>query len=174
MRTVAALVGLLLLVPVVGCGGPSIEERERAAAEKRAAQLERQRAKQEARQRAMFEACSNELAGLQDALSEVDSRLSVGLNYESYSTAVADVRVAYDRVDFDALGEGGLDCLGKVAVRLERALNQYVDAYEVWNRCFEDFDCDVDSVQPQMQAHWAKATLAIEAADRALERIAPG
>jgi hypothetical protein len=112
--------------------------------------------------------CKQEVAPLMNQLHEIDSRLDVGLNYDEYTNKVGDVRVAYDRVS-GAIG--GPECLAGVGIPAENALNQYVKASNIWGDCFDNVDCDTDSIQPSLQAHWTQASLAIERADRGLKRI---
>lgn len=110
--------------------------------------------------------CRPELQPLADALSELDSRLSVGMNFEVYSQRVGDVRVAYDKVDFAALDEA---CIGGPGVQLEKAVNSYQRAYRVWNTCIEDIDCSNDSIDSLLQQHWSRATRQVSNAQTMLE-----
>lgn len=103
--------------------------------------------------------CKPALEPLADELSSLDSRLSVGMNFENYSQRVGDVRVAYDRIDFDSLDEA---CIGGPGVQLEKALNSYTRAYRVWNTCIEDVNCSTDSIDKLLQQHWARATRQIK------------
>lgn len=105
------------------------------------------------------------------AVEELDSRLSVGLSYSDYATEVADVRVAYDQTDFDALED--IECMQGVGLPLERALNQFVRAANVWDECFEDIYCETDSVDPELQTHWSKASRLAGKADSGLDAMAP-
>jgi hypothetical protein len=114
------------------------------------------------------EACRQQLEPLVEALSELDSRLTVGLNYERYSESVSDNQVSYDRVPFDELGP---ECVTEVGIPLEKALNAYVKAYNIWNNCFEDIDCSNDSIKRRLQKHWARATGQIARAEQNLETL---
>ncbi len=170
---VAAVVGSLLLA--AGCGQSAEQKREEAARARAA--LEARRARRErAHELAVYRGCSAAFSGLQDAVGELDSRLSVGMNFEAYGTAVADVRVAYDKTDFDNIDLAAADrltCLGGVGMPLEKALNQYVAAYTRWNDCIQDIYCDTDSIDGALQARWGKATRAAEKARANLEDMAP-
>jgi hypothetical protein len=174
MRTVillaAACCGLL-----VGCGQSAEEKRQEAARHRAALQARRERKERE-HQQLVYTACSQTFSDLQDALGELDSRLSVGLNFERYGDAVADARVAYDKTDFghiDLPTAERLSCLGGVGVPLERALNQFVAAYTRWNDCIQDLYCDTDSIDSDLQAHWAKASRAVEKSRNALDDMQP-
>ena len=99
--------------------------------------------------------CPDPVVTFVEALEELDSRLTIGLNFTDYSERVGDARVAYDRIDVADLDEA---CLDQVAVPAEDALNAYVNAYTIWNDCISDADCDNDSITPELQAKWAEAT----------------
>lgn len=169
---VVAVVGGLLLT--AGCGQSAEEQRQEAARARAALEARRER-KERAHDLAVFSTCSATFSGLQDAVGELDSRLSVGMNFESYGTAVADVRVAYDKTDYDIdlAPADRVSCLGSVGVPLEKSLNQYVAAYTQWNDCIQDFSCDTDSIDSELQAHWSKATRAAEKARANLGDMAP-
>jgi hypothetical protein len=109
--------------------------------------------------------CVEELQGLLDELTDLNSRLGVGLNFSAYSERVGDVRVEYDRVDFEDLDPL---CITEIGVPLEDAMNAYVEAYTAWNDCIGDTDCENDSVTPTLQKHWAEATEFLDAAERGL------
>lgn len=160
------VLGFVGAVPVA-CGGDSEEEKRQAAAEKQEQRERAERRKEQAR----FEDCEETFADLQDALTELGSRLDVGLSYDEYTNEVGDVKVAYDQTDFDSLED--FDCLGGVGLPLERALNQYSKAAGVWSDCFDDIDCDVDSIDPQLQSHWARATKAVESSKSGLDDLQP-
>jgi hypothetical protein len=112
------------------------------------------------------EACLSELDGLLSALQELDSRLGVGLSYSDYSERVGDVRVAYDQVNFGALE---LSCVTGAGSPLEDALNEHASAQNVWGDCIEDFDCDTDGIDPELQEHWSDASSAVSDAESWLD-----
>jgi hypothetical protein len=112
--------------------------------------------------------CKQAVGPLLAELHELDSRLDVGLNYDEYTDKVGDISVAYDGAAADI---GGAECLAGVGVPAERALNQYVKASNVWGDCFEDINCDDDSIESTLQSHWTKASIAIDSADSGLESI---
>ena len=110
--------------------------------------------------------CVKQLRPLADALSELDSRLDVGLNYAQYSELVATAKVKYDRVNWDK-GMRGPGC-ARTAILLERALNKYTAAYRRWNACIESPSCDTDSITTKLQGAWKDATRAV---DQAVARL---
>jgi hypothetical protein len=110
--------------------------------------------------------CPDEVVELVEALEDLDSRLSVGLNFAAYSERVGDARVAYDRIDVDDL-DGG--CIEHVGAPAEDAMNAYVRAYNVWNDCISDIECENDTITPDLQAEWADATELVEQAREGLD-----
>jgi hypothetical protein len=153
-----------------GCGGGASEEE---LARDRAAQAEllsgevyrRQVAAAEAEAAARYSACENQVGPLINSLEELDSRLGVGLNFSDYSERVGDARVAYDDIDVDELTSACIEP-GRAG---EAALNAYIKAYNLWNNCFADLDCGVNSIEPRLQQHWVTASIKTEAAAEALE-----
>ncbi len=49
-------------------------------------------------------------------------------------------------------------------------MNAYINAYNVWNDCIGDIDCDNDSITPELQAEWADATELIQEARDGLDQ----
>lgn len=110
--------------------------------------------------------CSDQLGDLIAALEELDGRLDVGLNFQTYSEKVGDASVAYRRVDFEDLGA---NCSERVGLPAEEALNAYIRANNTWNDCIQDVDCDTDSITADLQEEWGDATVKIDDALEALE-----
>lgn len=98
--------------------------------------------------------CVAAFADLTDELTELNSRLNVGLNFADYSERVGSVRVAYDRIKFSNLDAVCIDAIG---VPEEDALNAYVRAYNTWNDCIAAAACN-DSTDRNLQMEWGKAT----------------
>lgn len=141
----------------VGCGGPSQEQKDEAAAAREAADdaaKDAKRAETRANSSAnSFVTCNDQLKSFVRSLAAINSRLDIGLSYDSYSSVVSNAKVVYDRLPFGRMRSG---CI-TIAVPAEKALNSYVDAYSTWSDCFSDLYCDVDSVEPEMQDDWSKA-----------------
>ena len=117
--------------------------------------------------RAEFQKCSTQLKGVLDAESNLNSHLDVGMNYHDYTSAVGDVKAAYDQtpihqMDFQCLASG---------VHAEAALNAYVKAAGIWDKCFSDINCNVDSIKPQLQKQWGKASSELQGAQSALQNL---
>jgi hypothetical protein len=100
-------------------------------------------------------ACKTTLQPFTDALTELDSRLSVGLSFSEYSDKVGAAKVAYDRLPI-----GSLDatCINQVGSLEEDAYNDYVHAYNTWNDCISKIGCSNDSIKSSLQDDWSKAT----------------
>lgn len=165
-QAVGIVLGVALL-SLAGCG-PSEEQKSaaedaRAAADTAAERVETAE-EQAARKLAIYEKCSNQVAPFMRSLAALDSRLGIGLSYANYSEEVADVRVVYDRIPFGNMDVGCFDS----GIAGENALNRYADAYNVWNECFADIYCDTDSIEPELQDHWAAATRQVTKAKVAL------
>ncbi|KAA1422508.1 hypothetical protein FE697_015350 [Mumia zhuanghuii] len=113
-------------------------------------------------------ACSEVFGDLLTTLEELGSRLSVGLRLPDYGTEVGDIHVSYDQALKEAATLDG-SCLTAVGVKLETALNHYTKANRLWSDCVSDFDCDMDDVDPKIQARWQKARSQVEAAAEAID-----
>jgi len=145
------------------------EQAEQAAKERE--EDERKQAEAEAEAKVMAESCEDTLGDFQDAMSELDSRLDIGLNYDEYTDAVADANVEYDKIDFDDLSDNSR-CVGSVGVPLEKALNKYIQAANIWSKCFDDLGCSNDQIKGKLQLRWTEATLKIEKAKDAMKDLA--
>lgn len=169
---------LAVSAAVAACGGDDgAAQREREAQRQRQQQERHARERaDEARQRAdeareLEAACSDQLGTLVERLGELDSRLSVGLNYDEYTDEVAELRVAYDKIDFDELGESGFGCLSGTGLPAEKALNQYAKAATRWGECIDDFGWDTDAIEPALQRRWSHATDFVETAADELDQM---
>lgn len=156
---ICSLVATLLLA---GCGGPSQEERD-AAKSARAKAKKLSRAAEEAAVVAVT--CREEVGGLLKALRATDSRLTVGMTFADYGEQVGDISVAYDQM---SIGQMDFNCVGGAGVAAEKAFNSYTKAYNTWNDCIGDLYCDTDSIQPELQKQWSRATRQIARARSAL------
>lgn len=170
MKKVVVMLLAILLVGM-GCGssGGDAKKKQQALA---AANARKQAAKR-AKQQAVHDKCEQDMGGFLDALGELDSRIKVGLNYSSYGNKLGDVRVAYDRVPYDELGASDLECLAAVGLPAENSFKQFAKAGDVWDTCFENIDCNNDSIDPELQAHWSKAGTFYRKAQRGLTKLQP-
>ena len=118
-------------------GGPNKEERAAEKAERLAVEAD---------------ACGDQLAPLLDSLSELNSRLSVGVVFADYTTYVGDARIAYDKTPFQELSP---TCINRWGLKAERAMNMYVQAGNEWSDCIGDIGCDVEALN--LSEKWARA-----------------
>jgi hypothetical protein len=115
--------------------------------------------------------CHALLGDFLSALTELDTRVAAGLEFEAYSQQVGDVRVTYERIETSSVET---DCLTAVALPAERALNRYVEAHTIWNNCVTNGACTEAEVMPKLQAKWAEATSHIDAAEIGLAALPGG
>ena len=154
---------------VVAAAGPSDEE-QRQAAEKRestaAAEAEQQAEAELAQQKAT---CESTISEFKEAVEAVDSKLNVGLVQNDFNNALGDASVAYNKLESDAISSDDY-CLSKVAGPLEDAFNIYVRSNTRWNKCIQNYGCEVKGeVLKDMQTKWTKASVKILLADAALD-----
>jgi hypothetical protein len=109
--------------------------------------------------------CQVQVGPLLDALDEIDARLDVGLVFADYTNAVGDASVEYNKLRPGALQS---DCTIKVGIPAQDALNNYREAQNIWSECIQDFGCDIDSIDPQLQREWREAAQKIADARRGL------
>lgn len=114
---------------------------------------------------ALEDDCADQITPLVEALQDLNSRLNIGLTYADYGERVGDVRVLYDRIHFATLGP---NCVNKVGIPAEDAMNDYIKAYQTWNACIEETGCSTDSIESKLQTQWSKATTKINEAATAL------
>lgn len=165
---------VLAAVVLTGCGGPSEAEQAKAAASKKAAAKKRADEQARAAAKATHDKCEQALAGITDALEQINSRLSVGMNYSEYGDRLGDVQVEYDRIDIKALPSIDAKCLD-AAVRLENAFNLFNEVHTLWGDCIEDYDCDFSEGEPNRKAQekWRRAGQTIENAKGVVDSLAP-
>jgi hypothetical protein len=180
-----SLVGTIVAVMLsFGCSSlsasPNDTAGERASQTQETQAKARQRAAEEkkAKQSALYEECRKIAGKLDTRLTELDSRLSVGLPFADYSRAVGSAKVAYDKLLRDAKAHGGVSeaCINKVGIPLEKALNAYMKAHQVWDDCLATYSCSFDKGSPALekaQVSWAKASRLISRADDALVDLQP-
>jgi hypothetical protein len=164
---VALAVLVLAVVALTGCGETAADSAEPAPDGGQEVTTEGATTTEEVNAE-VYEDCRAQLGIFIERLGELDSRLDIGLNYDEYGDQVADINVAYDDIPVGTLA---YECVNRAGVPAEKALNKYVDAYNVWDRCFGDIDCDLDSIEPKLQRHWSAASQAAERAETGLESL---
>jgi hypothetical protein len=114
-------------------------------------------------------ACQSQVGPLLTAEQDLEGRLNaVGLSYNDYGNKVGDVSVAYNTIPFKELSP---QCLTQVGVHAEKAMNSYVKAGQTWTDCFDDFSCDDDSIDPDLQLDWFEASAQIKQASQGMTAI---
>lgn len=118
---------------------------------------------------ALTRSCDGDVDSFIRSLRVLDSRLNVGLTYPQYRDRLGDISVSYDDA-VSVIEQGDVDgrCL-TVAIRGEKAFNLYIKAQNVWNRCIQNIGCSTDSIEPQLQRIWAKASKRVAQAWRNLQ-----
>lgn len=97
-------------------------------------------------------ACSREVGDFVDVLSEIDSRLNIGVNLGELGTHLGDAQVEYDAMDASA----AVAACGNVAAKAENAFTHYVKSYNAWQTCIDSDYCE--PATPRMQTLWQKAS----------------
>lgn len=116
---------------------------------------------------AEYQKCNSQIGALITIESNLNSHLDVGMNLHDYTSAVGDVRAAYDQapihqMDYQCLTAGS---------HAERAMNDYVSAANKWNTCLTDPNCSDASVKPQLQSEWSKAGGELDTAKSTLQGL---
>ncbi|MET0304923.1 MAG: hypothetical protein ABW196_01690 [Solirubrobacterales bacterium] len=112
--------------------------------------------------------CGAELGDFLDSIESLGNTLAVGLDYEQYLDSVNRVRASYASVTADRLG---LVCLSRVAAPAEVALNTYIDAANVWGSCLASSSCDSESIEPELQREWERASNQVTQAQSGLRDL---
>lgn len=118
---------------------------------------------------AAFDACDAVYGDLIDALSEVDSRLSVGLNVVTYAEVVGNAKVEYDKAVEASGEETDARCLA-VGVASEVAITSYIEGAREWNSCIKfPRTCKRDGgLDALVQPHWDAGGQAVSKAKELL------
>jgi hypothetical protein len=174
-RTLIVVAVLLVLglgsatAVAVATAGPSDEERRIAAEKRESAAAEEAEREAEAELAEQKSTCESTTSEFKKALEAVDSKLNVGLVQNDLNTALGDASVAYDNLDFDAISADEY-CLSEVARPLEQAFNIYVRSNTKWNKCIQNYGCEVEGkFLEDLQVRWLRASLKIAGVDQALE-----
>jgi hypothetical protein len=107
------------------------------------------------------------MSPLVDALSNIEGRLDVGLNYGEYKQAYTRAKVAYNR---EPVSQQSYACTHYVGVPAEKALNEYRVALNIWGACFSKPGCSVNSpgVDRRLQFRWKRASQYLRSAVNSL------
>lgn len=110
-------------------------------------------------------ACGNQTARLLGTLAALRDRLVAGLDYRGYVGRMRRARAAYGSLP---VGRLGVECLTAVGGPAEAALNEYIDALNIWADCVAVPGCRSTSIEARLQRKWRLAARALGEAERAL------
>ena len=112
--------------------------------------------------------CRGQLGGFLAALDGLRDAVAVGVTYEAYLDRVQRLRRSYDELPVARLAIG---CLTAVGTPAERALDEQIDAANLWSGCVGDAGCATESVEPGLQRRWALASRLLSRAQAGLREI---
>ena len=113
--------------------------------------------------------CQSQVGALIAKERELESLLNgVGLAFDEYSDKVGEVSVAYGTIPIDDLSA---QCLTRVGIHSEKAMNNWVEAGDTWNDCVTDLYCENDSIDPELQADWLIASDELRKASEGMEEL---
>lgn len=179
-RGAATGVIAVALLTLAGCGGswptgPSAAELRASAASASAANSSASASASASAQRAKHDKCAHRFSPLLGALLQLDSRLTFGLQFADYTSRVGDARTAYDRA---ARGIKSADpqCISKVGIPFQSALNSYTTAGDIWNNCIQDYTCEFTKGSPALtkaQTAWSAAASKLRRGESGLQAMTP-
>ncbi|HEX7245957.1 MAG TPA: hypothetical protein VF245_10360 [Solirubrobacterales bacterium] len=111
--------------------------------------------------RAADATCAGQLRPLVTAMNTLRTDLAAGLSYDQYLSELRRVRGAHRRIRADRLQLG---CLVAAGAPAERAVNRYIEAANAWGECLATAACETASIEPKLQAEWARASKLLSAA----------
>ncbi len=129
---------------------------EKAAAEEAAAEAADVQANED---------CHTEMDSFVDSLTDLNSKIGVGMVYSDYLDAVGEVSVEYGRISFEDLSIG---CVKNVGLEAEKALNRYSDAADYWGDTIENGG---EVSEPELQKKWSSATRLIEHVESGFDKV---
>lgn len=148
MRPGPAIAVLMLIAafPLPGCGDG---ETSAAGAEQSA------RSTQATIPASTTAKCHRGLDNFLDAMESLNNLVTVGVDYDSYLSAVNHVRSTYAPIQPKQLP---LPCLIQVAVPAEQGLNTYIEAVNTWGDCLAATSCDLESIEARVRRRWSRAS----------------
>jgi hypothetical protein len=109
--------------------------------------------------------CAAQTRELLTRLDTLRERLVTGLDYRDYVAQMKRVRGSYEALPVNRLG---IACLNDVGGPAESAVNDYIDALNVWAGCVEVPGCQSTSIEGRLQTEWQRAARALGEARRAV------
>ena len=112
--------------------------------------------------------CPRTIHRFVDALTEVDGRLDLGIDFNEYRGLISKAHVAYARIPWSQIAD---PCLSSVGVPSEKAMNEYTVAYNIWAKCIAALNCGRGAAADrQMQFRWRRARQNLQ---RAVANLTP-
>jgi hypothetical protein len=99
--------------------------------------------------------CPSQVRGFVRSLDGLRRQLAIGLSYEQYAAAIADLTASYEQIPVDRVT---IDCLTSAGTPGEEALNKYIDATNAWGECLADASCTTATIEPVLQRKWRIAS----------------
>src|SRR5674476_317083 len=100
-KLLLVLVAVSLATFLAGCGGQSAEEKRADKDKEVAAAAKKKEAERQELIGETGELCDELVSDFREKLEDLNSRLGVGIKPDDYSNRVGDIRVAYDKVEWD-------------------------------------------------------------------------
>jgi hypothetical protein len=86
--------------------------------------------------------------------STLDASIHAGMSFASYKSQLTSIQAAYGLVPVNQLSPA---CVSQVGVPLEKSMNKYIDAYNVWRKCVFAGTCKRPAFDGPMQRFWRDA-----------------
>ena len=120
-----------------------------------------------------FEQCTVTIRDVLRKLQEIDSQTDVGLTLFEYRDLIQETQVEYDRAQRTSLH---ISCTSRVDSSVRESMDLYGDALDHWENCIDNFLCDTDDsdFQLQLSQYWVDAGLAADRAENSLRNLDPG
>ncbi len=142
----AVLVLLAMALAASGCGGGQSGPNDRTVSLRQEPAVRRDR-------QASARGCP--LGSFLKTLDQLESRLAVGLSYQQYFAQVSAARDTYEVLPVQKLE---LPCLVRIGTPAEKALDEYIDAANLWRGCRAQAACVTYSIEPRLQRDWRVAS----------------
>ena len=149
----------LIALFVAGAAALLVRDRGTSDTERAKRQDAEEKVAEETGRWATAEECEQRLSALLRELERLRSRVRrVGVSYAEYVQTAMDVSSAYGQTSIRELER---DCLLSFGDDAGNALDAFAKAANVWDECIVDVNCDIDSIDPELQAHRRDAAAAI-------------
>lgn len=164
-----AAVGVIAVAVIVGCGGPS--EEQRAEADQAVADAAKAKVLAEEAQ-ASADECVLALDPTVRALINLSAKLDINVDYDEYESLTTNANVKFEQVRPEA--ETISDGCAEVTDKLGASLVYYLAAAEEWDECNEDYSCvggALDKSENETSNLWSKAGNKVDLATAQLQEL---